>query len=95
MPLKTHSVSIIDGRERADWVHCCHCQKAHPVRAAIDSHIRGVKVLGWCPKCSAPCCPTCEANCVPVEQMLSNIEAGLNPLAERPAFSFIPRRIEG
>jgi len=92
---RIHSVGLIEGREIADFVHCCHCQRAWPVRAAIDSHLRGEKSLGWCGKCARPCCPACEARCVPVEQMLTNIEAGRDELAERPAFSFIPRQIEG
>lgn len=92
---KIQSVGLVEGREVADYVHCCHCQRAWPVRSVMEAHLRGDKKLGWCGKCARPCCPACEATCTPVEQMLSNIEAGLDPLAPRPAFSFIPRTVEG
>lgn len=92
---RVHSVGIVEGREVADYVHCCHCQRAWPVASVVDGHLRGNKVLGWCAKCARPCCPTCAAQCVPIEQQLANVEAGLPELTERPAFSFISRQIEG
>jgi len=61
------------GPERqADYVQCVHCQ--HPFLYTRGSG----NVRGWCIRCNGMFCgPECET-CVPAEQLMKNLEAGMD-----------------
>lgn len=90
-PAGTLHIYDCDGPEQTfDTVQCCHCQR-HWVYVPGSGRKRG-----FCLKCNGITCgePACDA-CVPVEQRLENIEAGRDPLAERPLLIPVTRSISG
>jgi hypothetical protein len=68
------SVILIDGKEVAHLLRCCHCGR-HFLNVKMPGRERG-----WCLNCNAPVCPNhnCDA-CVPFEQWLENVERGMPP----------------
>ena len=86
-------IFTVGGREhQSDWMHCCHCGKAHLIAASLNSLLQGKPVLGYCAKCDHPTCPDC-LECVPIDRQLENIEAGrpeLTPALVSAAFPHNP-----
>ena len=88
-PNGTLHVFDCDGPEQVfDTVQCVHCG-----RHWVWKHGSG-KRRGWCTKCNGITCghPGCDA-CVPIEQRLSNREAGRPCLAPRSVLVSVPSDI--
>lgn len=84
-------IEIVNGVERqSDYVHCCHCGRAHLVAASLKNYVLGKPSLGFCAKCNAPACPTC-GECVPLELQIENMEAGRLALTPSAPFAAFPR----
>jgi hypothetical protein len=65
---------LIDGKEVAQTLQCCHCQK-HFINLKIPG-----KERGWCTRCNGPVCPKKECDvCLPFMRWVENIEKGLPP----------------